>query len=126
MVGMIPQTVCLLSAQSLDHCTINGSFELSPILIARETVLNGISQLKPGKCDGSARLSHHFIYAKEVLSNPISKPFTAMLCHGIVPDPLCDCILVPIPKSGKDPSSSESYRPIVLTPTLSNYKVFEW
>ena len=69
-------------------------------------------------------MSNHFIYAKDALSAPLSRLFTAMLRHGIVPDTLRDCILVPIPKPGKDPSSSDSYRPIALAPILS--KVFEW
>ena len=42
-----------------------------------------------------------------------------MLCHGYIPECLRDCILKP----GKDPSNSDSYRPIALAPTLS--KVFE-
>ena len=33
-------------------------------------------------------------------------------------------MLLPIPKPGKDPASSDNYRPIALAPTLS--KVFEW
>ena len=32
--------------------------------------------------------------------------------------------LIPIPKSGKDPSQSDNYRPIALAPNLS--KVLEW
>ena len=40
-----------------------------------------------------------------------------------MPNSLRDCILQPIPKPGKDPSSSDNYRPIALAPTLS--KVFE-
>ena len=50
--------------------------------------------------------------------------FTAMLHHGVIPDSLRDCILVPIPKPGKNPLFSDSYHPIALAPTLS--KVFEW
>lgn len=46
-----------------------------------------------------------------------------MLRHGYVPKSLRDCILQPIPKPGKDPSSSDNYRSIALAPTLS--KVFE-
>ena len=46
-----------------------------------------------------------------------------MLRHDYVPDSLRDCILQPILKPGKDPSTSDNYRPIALTPTLS--KVFE-
>ena len=100
------------------------STDLSSILISSETVHDAISQLKSGKHDGSCFMSNHFIHAKEVLSDPLSKLFTAMLRHGVIPDSLRDCILVPIPKPGKNPSCSDSYRPIALAPSLS--KVFEW
>ena len=79
-----------------------------------------MSQLKSGKYDGSMFMSNHFIYAKDALSAPLSWLITAMLRHGIVPDSLRDCILVPILKPGKDSSSSDSYRPIVLAPTVSS------
>ncbi len=36
-----------------------------------------------------------------------------------MPSALCDCILVPIPKGMKDPTSSDNYRPIALAPTFS-------
>ena len=64
-------------------------------------------------------MSNHFIYA---LCDLLSQLFTAMLRHGIIPDSIRDCILVPIPK--RDPSSLNSYHPIALAPSLS--KVFEW
>ena len=54
----------------------------------------------------------------------LSYIFTAMLRHGYVPTSLRDCVLRPIIKPGKDPSDSDSYRPIALAPTLS--KIFEW
>ena len=41
-----------------------------------------------------------------------------------MPGPIRDCLLVPIPKSDKDPANSDSYRPIALAPTLS--KALEW
>ena len=41
-----------------------------------------------------------------------------------MPKILRNCTLVPIPKSGKDPSKSDNYRPIALAPNLS--KVLEW
>ena len=44
--------------------------------------------------------------------------------HGYVPKSVRDCVLQPILKPGKDPSDSDSYRPIALAPTLS--KIFEW
>ena len=47
-----------------------------------------------------------------------------MLRHGFVPSSIRDCTLHPILKPSKDPSKSDSYRPIALAPTLS--KVFEW
>ena len=102
----------------------SGPSDLSSIFISQEVVRDAISQLKSGKHDGSILMSNHFIYAKDALSAPLSQLFTPMLRHGIVPDTLRDCILVPIPKPGKDPSSSDSYRPIALAPILS--KVFEW
>ena len=92
--------------------------------ISQETVCDAFSQLKPGKHDGSSFMSNYFIHAKTALSDPLSKLFTAMLRHGIVPESLHDCILVPIPKPGKNPSSSDNYRPIAVAPTLS--KVLEW
>ena len=58
-----------------------------------------------------------------VLSEFLSDLFTAILRHRYVPNSLRDCILQPIPKPGKDPSSSDNYRPIALASTLS--KVFE-
>jgi len=43
----------------------------------------------------------------------------SLLVSGIT-----DCVLLPIPKPGKDPASSDNYRPIALAPILS--KVLEW
>ena len=94
--------------------------DLSSILITQEIVCDAMSQLKSGKHDASMFMSNHFIYAKDALSAPLSRLFTAMLRHGIVPDFLRDCILVSIFKPGKDPSSSDSYRPVALAPTLSS------
>ena len=88
------------------------------------TVSDALSRVKAGKSDGSTLISNHFIYASSSLTEFLSKLFTAMLRHGYVPQCLRDCIMQPIPKPGKDPSDSDSYRPIALAPTLS--KVFEW
>ena len=83
------------------------SSSLSSVCVSQETVCDAISQLKLGKCDGSSLSSNHFVHAKEVLCVNLSKLFTAMIRHGIVPASLRDCILVPIPKPGKDPSNSD-------------------
>ena len=44
--------------------------------------------------------------------------------HSYLPADLRNCILKPIPKPHKDPTSSENYRPIALAPILS--KILEW
>jgi len=41
-----------------------------------------------------------------------------------MPAALRDCILVPIPKGNKNPTSSDNYRPVALAPALS--KALEW
>ena len=52
------------------------------------------------------------ICASSSLASPLSKLFTAMLRHGYVPDCLRNYVLQPILKPGKDPSDSDSYRPV--------------
>ena len=59
-----------------------------------------------------------------VIAEPLSVLFTAMIRHSFMPKLFRDCTLVPIPKSGKDPNFSDSYRAIALAPTLS--KALEW
>jgi len=81
-------------------------------------------QLKKGKSDGSGLPSDVFIYAKNILSNPLSQLFAAVVRHCYVPKLLRDCILQLIPKPGKNPTCSDNYRPIALAPTLS--KVLKW
>ena len=49
---------------------------------------------------------------------------TALVRHSYLPADLRNCILKPIPKPHKDPTSSENYRPIALAPILS--KTLEW
>ena len=54
-----------------------------------------------------------------VIAPSLATFFTAVLRHGYIPSALRDCVLVPIPKPLKDPSVSDSYRPIALAPNLS-------
>ena len=64
----------------------------------------------------------HFLLAASVLSDPLAVFFTALLRHGFLhcPQWLIDCAcVVPVQKSGKNPSSSDSYRPIALASALS-------
>ena len=98
--------------------------DLHSVTISEECVIDAFSHLKHGKSDGSLLLSDHLIHALPVVSSSLANFFTAILHHGYMPAGLKDCILVPIPKSSKDPSVFDNYRAIALTPTLS--KALEW
>ena len=100
------------------------SSDLASISVTPHTVSEALLHLKSNKSDGTSLMSSHFILASTSLVHLLSKLFTAMLCHGYVPKSLRDCVLQPILKPGKDPSDSDSYRPIALAPTLS--RIFEW
>ena len=63
-------------------------------------------------------------FCSDVITPFLSQLFTCMIRHGYVSSALRNCVLQPLLKPGKDPCKSDSYRPIVLAPTLS--KVFEW
>ena len=77
------------------------------------------SHLKRGKADGTPLPSDVLILALPAVRTPVASLFTAILGHGYMPGPIRDCLLVPIPKSDKDPAKSDSYRLIALAPTLS-------
>ena len=83
-----------------------------------------LRRIKTGKSDGTNLFSDHFVCASSSLSDFLAKFFTALLRYGYTPESLRDCVLQPILKPGKDPTNSDSYRPIALAPTLS--KVLEW
>ena len=94
------------------------SSDLASISVSPHTVSEALSHLRSNKSDGTSLMSNHFIFASTSLVHLLSKLFTAMLRHGYVPKSLRDCVLQPILKPGKDPSDSDSYRPIALAPTL--------
>ena len=73
------------------------SSALSSVFIPQETICDAISQLKHSKNDGSVFSSNHFIHTKDVLSVPLSKLFTAMIRHGVVPASLMIVSLFPYP-----------------------------
>ena len=72
----------------------------------------------------STLLFHGSIYLTPVLVTILPPLFTAFVRHSYLPPNLRNCILKPIPKPHKDPTLSDSYRPIALAPTLS--KILEW
>ncbi len=53
--------------------------------------------------------------AASVIAPSLAKFLTAVLRHGYIPYSIRECVLVPI---SKDPSVSDSYRPITLAPNL--------
>ena len=78
--------------------------------------------LKPHKADGTSLLSDHLIFVLPAIEGFVADLFTCILRH--MPAALRDCILVPIPKGNKDPTSSDNYRPVALVPVL--IKALEW
>ena len=98
---------------------------LAGIHISPELVLLALDHLSQGKKDHtSPDSSRHLCLSAPVLAESFSGFFTAVLRHGYLPDQLKDCVLVPIPKAGKNLSSSDNYCPIALASSLS--KVLEW
>ena len=67
--------------------------------------------------------SDHLKYVCPVIEQDLSVFITACFRHSYLLRSVRDCIVVPVPKSGKDQSCSQNYRPITLTSTLS--KVIE-
>ena len=58
-----------------------------------------------------------------VIEQDLSVFITLCFRHGYLPWSIRDCIVVPVPKSGKDQSCSQNYCPITFVSTLS--KVIE-
>ena len=121
-------------AKTLNICTDAGhvsstppdcsSADLLQHYISPECVSEAIKHLKHKKSDSSELDSDHLILASEAISESLSCLFTAMLRHGHFPASIRDCMLIPIPKRGKDIAQSESYRAIALASNFS--KLFEW
>jgi hypothetical protein len=110
----------LLSSLASSLC----SQDLALSVVTEECVIDAFSHLKLGKGDGTPLSSDHWAHALPALSSTLAALFTAILRHGYMPELLRNCVLVPIPKSNKDPALSDSYRPIALASTLS--KALEW
>ena len=65
-------------------------------------------------------MSDHLILAEPAIADFVATLFTCILRHGYMPLDLRDCILVPIPKPYKDPTSSDNYRPVALAPNSAH------
>ena len=97
--------------------------DISGVDFTEDDVLEALSHLKTGKSDGDGIFAEHFIYATSALLSPLANFFGSLVRHGFMPQCLRDCVLVPVPKKGKNVACSSSYRPIALASTLS--KVLE-
>ena len=103
-------------------CNISAS-DVKEVVIEPHVVAECLKKLGKDKSDGSSVSSNLLILASPMLYSFLSELFTVILRHGYMPESLRDCTLVPIPKPFKDPTLSDSYRPIALAPNLS--KVLE-
>ncbi len=90
--------------------------DIDDVKISIELVEHCLKELGLNKSDGTILSSNHFVLASSVIAQPLAELF---LRHGHMPAAMRDCVLVPIPKPLKDPSNSDSYRPIALAPNLS-------
>ena len=118
---------CDTSERDYFHSSLSSSLspsDLNVITVSEDCVDEAFSHLKRGKADGTPLPSDVLILVLPAVRTPVASLFTAILRHGYMPGPIRDCLLVPIPKSDKDPANSDSYRPIALAPTLS--KALEW
>ena len=108
---------------SLYNSSLSSS-QLQDVFVSNDDVVDAIECIAARKSDASGLSSEHLKLAAPVISDFVSALFTAILRHGYMPKCFRDCTLVPIPKSGKDASCSDNYRPIALASTLS--KVLEY
>ena len=76
--------------------------------MTEEDVIQAIHCLKSGKSDDANMFSEHFKYASPVIAGSLASFFTASLRHGYMPSQIRDCVLIPIPKSGKESSSRQT------------------
>ena len=93
--------------------------QLQDVLVSVDEIFEVTGNLKSNKSDESGVSSEHLKFAMPVIVESLASFFTAILRHGYMPKCLRDCVLIPIPKSGRLASSSENYRPIALASSLS-------
>ena len=96
---------------------------ISSLSFSENQVAIAISQLKLHKSDAHGICSEHIKLASPVIADSLASFFTAAVRHGYMPKLFRDSVLVPVPKGKKDTSTSNNYRPIVLSSHFS--KVLE-
>jgi hypothetical protein len=117
----ILNTHSVASRDSLSSC-FNSSLSMSQLAdtcVVEDEFIDAIGCLKPHKSDASGISTELLKHGTPVVSEIIADLFTAILTHGYMPKCFRDSVLVPIPKSGKNLSLSDNYRPISLASSLS-------
>ena len=107
-------------AQNYRYTQLDEKVSLSPLEIS-----TAIKKQKKNKKPGRDNLQEeHLLYAHDKLIVMLSLIFNAMFLHGHAPESFVDTIIIPLVKDKKESlQSSDNYRPIALTSTLS--KVLE-
>ena len=92
--------------------------------VSPAVIEEAIGKLKRGKVGGDSLASDHIPHAPASLHHFLSRLFTALLRHGLIPTALRDATIQPNPKGSKDPTLSANYCGIALASSLS--KILEW
>jgi len=122
-LNCFPQS--LFNSQTISGCTPHLSsplpslgWDLKASAISVERAAQAFSHLKSGKWDGSLLVSDYLIHA--LASSHLFFPSLTVYCNSETwLYAQVFCILVPIPKSSKDPTVSVSYCPVALSSTLN-------
>ena len=100
------------------------SSQLADIHVTEDEVIDAILSLKPHKSDASGMSTELLKCLIPIVSKPLATLLTASLRHGYIPKCFRDSVVLPIPKSGKNVSVSDNYRPISLASNFS--KIVEY
>ena len=75
-------------------------------MVCSDDVAEAINLFRNGKSDGLGLVSEHLKHACPVIADDLSSFITACLRHGFLPKCIRGCVIVPVPKPGKDASCS--------------------
>ena len=106
---------------------VSGKFErlrhihFTSAMISEMEVMRYIRELNLGKAAGADGLTTEHYVSAIGSSVPLHISFMLTLClqHGLVPETFLHGVLIPIYKTGKDSSKTNSYRPVTLSVTLT-------
>ena len=88
----IPEDVCSSVTSSIT------SDDASTISVSADDVFYAFQHLKRNKTDQFGVSSNHILYASSALIDPLASFFSAVFCHGYMPEVFRNCVVVPIPE----------------------------